>query len=1425
MSDELDLTDLGKSITTLPPLTYNRLQTSAPLEEPTGNLFSAIFFRDTTIGSFLKRPEATAFDPDKNMGLDFMEFVPRRHMSQFDAYALVTNKDEAYSVMRTLDEENERTALVASNPWKSFFYNFGLQPIDPANWLPGGVIFNNLKRMSRATKGALQAGAAGVISTAVQESFLQRTQLSREVDESIMNTAAGGLFSAAIGGVSPILGPKLKRFTNKNRERAKAEILDVFTEKEENLTPYKHGSSAAHISGNQLANMPKFVQKGMKTSISNDMLTSEFQAPKDVVTSVIETTYNLVKNEQGEATINAERNIVSSIRAIAPVLIEVDNLFYEQAGISSGFGKEMRANRAAKADLSGAILNNDAYQKAVSYTLFTATKHPNEAVNKAAALIRDKIFEPYKEALIALGELPKGATVQNAFDYFPVNWNQQKLKEDKSGFMKLTTDWMHRIDKVVESIHGNTFYQFAQQEVKDAKALRDRVRRVKRGMTPPETRKLEQQSRKLERELRRAVKNVAQSPEYRATEKEIRTLEHDIRKANREHRRANVKEMRTNLAELKKKLTQVKNSVKGFSGHTDYVSLGLDLKLAEAMRKEAHAEVVVKHKDLGSAKSKLSEARAKLRDAKNKKAPSLEVERLLDMEIEHLEDKVHTLEKEMKKEREKVTKHQADVTTIKGMQADIEKKLGKKAKAIASQTLREIKKYPEYKELVLDIKKTKEMIERTGTEPQNVKELRKKVSEKEKSLKELVRKVDKSPEYQKILGEIKDKKQKIKESKQKYSAENLGNLDEQIAVLEAEANKLAENLAGRVLDPDEIAAIFHQSEGKQGRLRKPVLDPDYIRLAAEQTYDRIIGNDIGGPSKAVVNKLNKRPASAKKRTFMIPQRLAFDWQNQNASEVAERYARAVIPVVRMTEIAHQLGYKSIEDWHNNEISKMNDELKFRISGLNKKDRKTVEKAFKEFGNAPGSEAYKIQADLESKSEGVKGKEADKLNKEFKKQEKNITSSFELILGIYGDGPNVHDNSASKYYKAFLNWNYVRLLGFMTLSAIPDIGMHVLTHGPFATLYHGLRPLLGDVFGTLKNMSKDDIQAMGYALETVKGTRLKSMAGHEGLSTQPSFFGRTFDKMVETFGNFTFMNQWNDTQQVIAGTMSINRTLKSIEAWHNGTITKEEITRLARLGIDKGQYQSIYDMWVKSGKGNEGGTYFANWVTWDPSNHNDRGALEAFKRATAKEIDSVVIVPGLGDKPLIAHTNLGKLLLQFKSFAFTATNKILFSGIQRRNDANTYWGMATMLGLGAFSYAVTQAVRGNDNIDLSFSKLSREAIDRSGLLGILSEVYNMAEKAGLGFGTQASRYQSRSLWGALLGPSTGAFDEMFNLVNSIRKADGEHPLTTKDFEKILRLAPYQNLFYTYYLSRKVSGAVAKKLGFEEAQETKLKDMFK
>lgn len=1120
---ELDLREIGKGATAYPELTYNRLPSSAPIEQPDSSLFAAVFFRDNTIGSFLARPEATAFDPNKNMGLDYVRFVPRRHMEQHDAYALVTNDDEAFSVMRSVDAENERTRMVAENPWKSFFYNFGNQAIDPVNAFPGSILFRNVTRMSNTAKAALQAGAAGVISSTAQEAFIQGNQLTRTAEESIMNPIVAGIFSSVIGGAASEFGPQLSKMSKGAKQRAKRELLNVLTDKDTPLTPYGPGGGAmmARVNDNTLAKMPKFVQKAMVTSLMNDMLTSDFQAPKDVAAQLFQNNYTFIKNESGIPSINAESQIKLDISKSMRTLIDVQNAFFEQAGVKRGL---------MKADPTGQILNYDRFESAVAHTLFSGETHDNAGVNKAAKLIRDNIFDPRKDAAIELGLLPEGVTPKNAFDYFSVHWNQQKIKEDPNGFMSMATGWFKQVNDVVKGIHENAEYKALAEEIRAAK---------------------------------------------------------------------------------------------------------------------------------------------------------------------------------------------------------------------------------------------------------------------------------------------KEKAQK-----------------KQVKQLEEKLSKLAREIALRSLPEDGVESIFHTTGAKKGRLRKPLKKWE-LEIQAQQTRDRIIGNDNSRLKSHIVNQLNRRGRPLTDRSFLIPQRLAFEWQNQNASDVARSYIHAMDPVIRMTQMARDLEYKSIADWHDGAIEKLRKEMHEKTKTESVEALKARQEEYKADLEAKKyqTEDQKIrlekeiaQLEKQIKEKPKEGKKLSDTDKAFKKQSQNITKAFELLLGIYGDGPNILDNSAAKYYKAFLNWNYIRLLGFMTLSSIPDMGLHVLTHGPFASIYHGLRPVLKSAFGFAKNMSKDDLNAIGYACNTVMGTRLKSMSGHEGLSTQPSFFGRTADKMVESFGNVTLMNQWNDTQQVIAGTLSINRILKAVEAHANGTLSKAEQTRLARLGIDVSEYGIIHEKWKAYG-GEDGGTYFADWNNWEIKNKEEAKALQSFQRAVANEIDSTVIVPGLGDKPLIAQTNFGKLLLQFKSFAFAATNKILFAGIQRRHDANTYFGMATMLALGSLSYLVSQAVRGNKDIDLSFKKLAHEAIDRSGLLGILAEVYNMAEKAGLGFGTQASRYQSRSLWGALLGPSTGAVDEMLGLINAMRKADGEHPLTTKDFEKLLRLAPYQNLFYTYFLSRKVSGALAPKLGFEEAQDKRVREMFK
>ncbi|WP_217632323.1 hypothetical protein, partial [Vibrio parahaemolyticus] len=151
--------------------------------------------------------------------------------------------------------------------------------------------------------------------------------------------------------------------------------------------------------------------------------------------------------------------------------------------------------------------------------------------------------------------------------------------------------------------------------------------------------------------------------------------------------------------------------------------------------------------------------------------------------------------------------------------------------------------------------------------------------------------------------------------------------------------------------------------------------------------------------------------------------------------------------------------------------------------------------------------------------------------------------------------------------------------------------------------------------------------------------------------------------------------------------------------------------------------------------------------WD-----DRAVREAFQSAVLKDVDSTVVTPGVGDTPLMMSNEVGKMILQFKTFIFAQHNRVVASGIQQ-GDASFYLGAMGTIALGAMVYVMKQKLSGRD-IDYSPNNLVKEGIDRAGMIGWLSEPLNAVEnisggRFGLGamFGAPpVSRFQSRNAIG-------------------------------------------------------------------------------
>ncbi len=346
------------------------------------------------------------------------------------------------------------------------------------------------------------------------------------------------------------------------------------------------------------------------------------------------------------------------------------------------------------------------------------------------------------------------------------------------------------------------------------------------------------------------------------------------------------------------------------------------------------------------------------------------------------------------------------------------------------------------------------------------------------------------------------------------------------------------------------------------------------------------------------------------------------------------------------------------------------------------------------------------------------------------------------------------------------------------------------------------------------MNKNDIKAMGYAIATEQASLFKTYIEHHGLSTNPSPFTKGLTSMARNFGNLSLMNPWQDMMQNMAGHLAINKILHIIHKSVDGKkVSQKETQLLARLGIGQEHYSTI----AKFTDGNiSGGTRFSDWTSWDITNGSESAASKAFQTAVGRSIEEITVNPRLGDKPLLlqqkgAFGNFTNLLFQFKSYMFAATNRILYSGIQNRNDINMYLGVVAMMGMGMLGYVTSSFFRGSkEQLDLSPKNLVIEGLDRSGVLGILGEVINIGRKQ-LQLG-EVSRYKSRDAFGSLLGPTGGSVSELvslFNKINPLSSAKGEW--TTKDAAIIMKLMPVQNVFYLQSINRALFHKVAEGLG--------------
>lgn len=549
--------------------------------------------------------------------------------------------------------------------------------------------------------------------------------------------------------------------------------------------------------------------------------------------------------------------------------------------------------------------------------------------------------------------------------------------------------------------------------------------------------------------------------------------------------------------------------------------------------------------------------------------------------------------------------------------------------------------------------------------------------------------------------------------------------DEQIS-----ASKRLAKLEGKALEGD--AAKFADRDRIYSGMSRSDLED-----IAQQITDTLVSRS---PIRSHYQPIPLTRGPLKERTLGIPDAQIEDFLESDVMHVARRYTRTMSADV---ELSKRFGRADLED-----------------------------------------QLTKIRDDYAKLRQGVTDeKKLAKLDKHMNADIRDLSAVRDRLRGTYALPDNV-DGLLNRTFTVARNLNYLRLLGGVTLSSLPDAARIVASHGILRTFRHGIIPLATNLKAV--KLAAKEVKLAGTALDMALDSRAMALGEITDTYGRRTRFERGLTAATEHYGVVNLLSPWTAAIKQLYGTVAQTRSLQAIEELAAGTISAKERTRLAQFGIGEAEARKIARQFAKHGE-KHGEVWWANTEKW-----TDREAVTAYRAALVKDVDRAVVTPGQ-DKPLWMSTPLGKVVGQFRSFALASAQRTMLAGLQERDMAQLN-GLMVGVWLGMLSYYLkTPNERLSDNPGIWV----KEGLDRSGVTGWMFDANNISEKltrntvgvSALLGQPAASRYASRNAVDSLLGPTFGLGKDAADLIGAA--SSGEW--TDADTKRLYRMLPYQNFF--------------------------------
>jgi hypothetical protein len=417
------------------------------------------------------------------------------------------------------------------------------------------------------------------------------------------------------------------------------------------------------------------------------------------------------------------------------------------------------------------------------------------------------------------------------------------------------------------------------------------------------------------------------------------------------------------------------------------------------------------------------------------------------------------------------------------------------------------------------------------------------------------------------------------------------------------------------------------------------------------------------------------------------------------------------------------------------------------------------------------------------SEAPTARAKEKLRVEQRRTVRDIKAMRDVIRGVY----KVADPD-SKLVNLSRNWRALEALnslGGVLIASAVDVAIPIARYG--------LRPYLRGMSHTVQNMALtvEQAQRAGGALDNTMHSRLQNLVNPG--EYQGSVNQKLRERAMGQFSKWTGLSWWNTHMKGFVGNLAQDKMLRGAHDWAAGTLSKKGQEELLDLGVDEAMARAIAEQPV-----DKAAAWTADTTTW-----TDPALVSRYHANMVRQMDTNILVPGAGDVPLWARGEWGKLIAQFKSFAFAATNRLLIPALQRR-DARAYTAVMGTLMLAGIANTFREFTAGKGpeewTINTDPTTAALDAISYSGFTGLMMEPYGFF------------KYNSGQPLMGLAGPALGSGVRDIGKVASIPGDVLQHGSPTEgDLRAARRLAPYQNLFYFRWLVDQVEQGIIETTG--------------